>query len=351
MNILIVGKFYKEGFALHISETLDSMSYSTVRFEPGYKSNRTKRRTGQRIDQVMSNLYTMVQNIPAARGKMIKKLWKITESRKIDAAIVCHDFLWPREVEELKKRTGAAIAMWFPDHLGTIGRGLFMNAPYDALFFKDPFIVHRLDHVLAIPCFYLPECFNPEKHWLPENKLNDDPEYRCDIGTVGNSHAYRIAFFKNLKGYHLKQWGNHPPLWLPAAAGMHQGRPAHNHEKARAFRGARIVVNNLHYGEVWGVNVRTFEAAGAGAFQMVDWRPGLDQLFKDGQEIISFRSVQDLKDKIDFWLPREMERREIGLAAMKRAHGEHTYRHRLELLLTTLAGREKGFPVPKISTD
>lgn len=72
---------------------------------------------------------------------------------------------------------------------------------------------------------------------------------------------------------------------------MHQGGQALNHEKVRAFRGAKVVVKNLHYGEVLGVNARTFEAAGAGAFQMVDWRPGLGQLFEDGKELIAFRCM------------------------------------------------------------
>lgn len=37
---------------------------------------------------------------------------------------------------------------------------------------------------------------------------------------------------------------------------------------------------------------------------------------------------------------------EVG---MPRAHAEHTYRHRLELLLATLAGAAQGFPLPTIS--
>ena len=120
---------------------------------------------------------------------------------------------------------------------------------------------------------------------------------------------------------------------------MYQGRGVYDEEKARAFRGARIVVNNLMYGEIWGVNVSCFEAAGVGAFQMVDWRPGLGRLFEDGKELITFTSMADLKAKIDYWLPREAERR---------AQAEHSYRHRLELLLATLGGSAQGFPAPVI---
>jgi len=243
--------------------------------------------------------------------------------------------------------------MWFPDHFGTMGRGYFMNALYDGLFFKDPYIVHILGDVLTSPVYYLPECFNPEKHWLPEEAIGHDPTYQCDITTAASQHSWRVAFFKHLADYDVKLWGNPAPLWMPAGpvAKMYQGQPVHNHDKVRAFRGAKIVVNNLYYSETWGVNARCFEAAGAGAFQMVDWRPGLGQLFEDGKELIAFRSMADLKQKIDYWLPREAERRVIAEAGMRRAHAEHTYVLRLGLLLDTLAGTRHGYPTPQIHCD
>jgi spore maturation protein CgeB len=132
-----------------------------------------------------------------------------------------------------------------------------------------------------------------------------------------------------------------------AVIGMHQGEGVYHHDKVKAFRGASIVINNLHYGEIWGLNARAFEVAGAGAFQMVDWRPGLGQLFDDGKELVSFSSMSDLKQKIDYWLPRHDERHAIAQAGMQRAHAEHTYTLRLQLLLDTLAGRANGFPTPR----
>jgi spore maturation protein CgeB len=81
---------------------------------------------------------------------------------------------------------------------------------------------------------------------------------------------------------------------------------------------------------------------------MVDWRPGLSQLFEDGKELIAFRSMADLKQKIDYWLPREAARRAIAEAGMRVAHAEHTYALRLGLLLDTLAGTQRGYPNPRI---
>lgn len=355
MNILVIGKFYTEGFALHIAETLLAMGHAVRRFEPGFRLGRLSGKLGHRIDQVRGVLYTSSDGVPAIRARRMRPLWEVAEAGALDVVIACHDFLWPDEVAELKRRTGAQVAMWFPDALVNFGRGYFMNAPYDGLFFKDPYIKHVLGDVLISPVHFLPECFNPARHWLSEEEIGEDPKYRCDITTAGNQHSWRVACYKHLSNYDVKLWGNPAPLWMNAGAvtAMHQRQGVYNQDKVRAFRGAKVVVNNLHYGEVWGVNVRCFEAAGAGAFQMVDWRPGLNQLFEDGKEIISFKSISDLKEKLDHWLLRQNERQAIAEAGMRRAHAEHTYSLRLQLLLDTLGGRETGFPfhVSQITTS
>lgn len=353
MNILVIGMFYTEGFALHIAETLAAMGHAVRRFEPGFKSARIGGSFGHRLDQVRGVIHSATDSLPAVRAQRMKALWHEVEKGPLDVVIVCHDFLWPDEVSELKRRTGAQLAMWFPDSMVNFGRGFFMNAAYDGLFFKDPYILHAIGDVLSSPVYYLPECFNPERHWLPEEEIGHDMAYQCDITTAGNQHSWRVAFYKNLSDYNIKLWGSPAPLWMAtgAVAGMHQRRGVYNHDKVRAFRGAKIVVNNLHYSETWGVNVRTFEAAGAGAFQMVDWRPGLAQLFEDGKELITFRNMADLKGKIEYWLPREEERRLIAETGMRRAHTEHTYELRLRLLLDTLSGTLRGYPPPRISYD
>jgi len=350
MNILVIGKFYTEGFALHISEALTALGHVVRRFEPGLSASRIGGRVGYRLDQVRSVIHSSTDNLPVVRAKRMAALWQVADSGPIDAVIAAYDFLWPSEVAELKRRTGAPVAMWFPDSLANFGRGYFMNAAYDGLFFKDPFILHTLGDVLTAPVHYLPECFNPARHWLPEAELGQDPQFECDITTAGNQHSWRVACYKHLADYRVKLWGNPAPLWMAAGpvAAMHQGRGVYNQDKTRAFRGAKIVVNNLLYGEIWGVNARCFEVAGAGAFQMVDARPGLAHLFEAGKELITFSGMADLRQKIDHWLPRDDERRAIGAAGMRRAHAEHTYGHRLQLLLDTLAGRAKGYRPPDI---
>ena len=92
--------------------------------------------------------------------------------------------------------------------------------------------------------------------------------------------------------------------------------------------------------------MRAFEAAGIGSFQMIDWRPGLSELFDDNKEIISFKNIDDLKMKINYWLPREEERKEIAKYGKRRAYKNHTYSQRLSLLVSTIAGADSGYEIP-----
>lgn len=344
MKILIVGKFYAEGFGLHIAETLTTMGHLVRQYEPGFKSGRIKGRLGHRLDQVRGVVYTATDNLPDVRARRMQSLWAELEQHPVDLVIVCHDFLWPNEVAEIKRLSGAQVVLWFPDALINFGKAYFMNADYDALFFKDPYIVHFLNGVVRSPVFYLPECFNPVHHRLPEGETPRQ-EYACDITTAGNQHSWRVAFYQHVADRKVKLWGQPAPLWMPTGPlnDMHQKRLVLNHDKARAFLGAKVVLNNLHFSEIWGLNVRAFEAAGVGAFQMVDWRPGLSDVFEDGHELISFRGVSEMKDKLDYWLPRHEERQVIAKAGMQRAYAQHTYEHRLNLMLDTLAGKAQGF--------
>jgi spore maturation protein CgeB len=350
-KILVIGYFGIEDFALHIAETLAEMGHAVRRFEAG----RTQSRLGQfsrRAASFQQAIHEVTDRVPSIRAARARRLWREVDRGPLDVVIVCHDLLLPEEVTELRRRSKAMVTMWFPDHIANLVRGYCINAPYDALFFKDPFIVAQMRGVLRTPVFYLPECFNPRSHRIADGQPPGE-EHACDLTTAGNMHSWRTAIFSQLREFDVRAWGHPAPLWMPPdlLGPAYQGRPVYNSDKARAFLGAKIVVNSLYYGEVWGINVRAFEAAGVGSFQLIDWRPGLAQLFEPELEIVAYRGIAELKEKIKYWLPRNDDRRAIAEAGMRRAHSEHTYRHRLDLLLATLAGRERGFPVSLTGMD
>src|SRR5208283_3083358 len=115
-------------------------------------------------------------------------------------------------------------------------------------------------------------------------------------------------------------------------------------EKAKAYLAAKILINTVHYCEIEGVNCTLFEAAGCDAFQIADWKPSLPELFEPEREVVTFRTRQELKAKVDYYLAHPAERQEIASRAYARAHREHTYEQRLEKMFEIL-GVSKVHPI------
>jgi spore maturation protein CgeB len=345
MNILIVGKFYAEGFATHIAETFAAMGHTVTRFAPGFKQRQAKGKFDFRFQQLQNQLYQFYTYTSRYTDKRLKEIKKIIATNEPDLVLACHDFLLPAEVAWLKKNTKAVVAMWFPDAMSNFSKAMFLNAPYDFLFFKEPFAVNILKSELGLNAYYLPECCNPQYHHKVSLTDKDIEKYSCDIATAGNLHTARAALFGNLDGYKVKIWGNPAPRWMDTRRidKMICNEFVSNEEKAKAFLGAKIVINNIHPTEYLGINARTYEIAGCGGFQLVNNRAGLQELFLPGEEIVVYETVKELKEKIELFLNDPQERNRIAENGYKRAHKDHTYEIRLNLMLETIFGNAQGF--------
>jgi spore maturation protein CgeB len=344
MKVLVVGKFGVEEFGWHISTTLQAMGHDVQRHEIGYKRDNQAGPLKKRVESGVVLLEQLARQVPQVAVQLSRALLR-EAGRDIDLTIVTHDLLTPDQVLGLRQRTGAPVVLWFPDAISQLGKAMFLNAPYDFLFFKEPYLVRAFRTDLHKPAYYLPECCNPEVHRPVELSDADRQLYDCDIVQAGNMNANRVALFGMLTRYQVKLWGNSPPLWMHTGQidKMLQRRFVAYEDKSRAFLGGKVLLNNLYPSELEGINARAFEAAGIGAFQLISHRSGLARLFVPGQEVVSFESYDDLIEKLDHYLPLEEERRRIGHNAHLRAFRDHTYRQRLQLLIETTQGQAEGF--------
>jgi spore maturation protein CgeB len=159
---------------------------------------------------------------------------------------------------------------------------------------------------------------------------------------MGSFHYYRARMLEGLGGYNLKIWGdNCPPSVSSPISGCYTHHYVAEEEKAKAYGFAKVLVNTICYSEIEAVNCTLFEAAGCGAFQIADWKPALPDLFETEKEIVTFRTQRELKEKVDYYLARPEQRREIADRAYARAHREHTYEVRLEKMFEIL-GLDSG---------
>lgn len=243
-------------------------------------------------------------------------------------------YLMPRAVTRLRSN-GARVAFWFPDAVSNLGRQLMLLAPYDAIFFKEPWLVDCLRATLGLPVYYLPQACNPRWH-RPVTAAGTEP---CLV-MVGNMYPSRVRLLERLiaKGIPLKLYGGGFPRWIgetPARA-AHTGRTILREEKARVFRSAAGVLNTMHPAEINGVNSRLFEAAGCGAAVLTEFRPTIPELFTIGQEMLVFHDFDELIEQATRLLSEQGLTARLGDAAAHRAHRDHTYDLRVTAILEKL---------------
>ncbi len=249
----------------------------------------------------------------------------------------------PSTIKMVRQVTQAPIICWVQDHMGTMGRQYVIGSGYDYLFAKDLAMVElmrRFTHQNDV--HYLAEACNPRIHRPVVPTPEQRQRYQCEVTTAATLYYYRSAVLESIADFDLKIWGSCPKFYDGPLRSRHAGSGVYGDGKAACFRTAKIVLNTLFPTEISGLNARAFEAAGCGAFQLMNESQAITRHFEPGREIEVFRNLAELREKIRFYLDHDDERIAIANAGAERAHREHTYAIRLQEIFDTVFGGGKA---------
>ena len=79
-------------------------------------------------------------------------------------------------------------------------------------------------------------------------------------------------------------------------------------------------------------NPRMFEATGVGSCLVVENTPGIADFFEPDKEILTYQSIDECIEKVNYLLVHESERIEMAIAGQKRTLESHSYKNRCEQL-------------------
>jgi spore maturation protein CgeB len=250
----------------------------------------------------------------------------------------------PRALTELR-RQGVITVLWFvEDYLR------FTYWKEVAKYFDYVFTIQKGECIEAIRkagaahVHYLPTACDPAIHQPLTLNPEEMARWGSPISFVGAGYYNRRQTFAGLAHLPCKLWGTEWPACKPFDKMVQEaGRRLTPEEYIKIFNGTEININLHSSSERDGVdpsgdflNPRTFELAACGAFQLVDERALLSECFTPGEEIVTFSSVGDLKDKIEFYRDRPEERQRIAAKARERALRDHTYEKRIEEMLSII---------------
>ena len=102
------------------------------------------------------------------------------------------------------------------------------------------------------------------------------------------------------------------------------------------YQRAKIGLNIHNRGKYTVGSYRLFELAANGVMQISDGDEYLNSFFDEGKEIIGYKNVDDLIDKIRYYLDHDDERLQIATAAYRRVMRDYRIKHVLQKAVTII---------------
>ena len=237
---------------------------------------------------------------------------------------------------------GVATAFWFVEDYRYMSYFRQLAASYDFFFhIQGNLLDQELARLGSVHHRHLPLAADPDM-FRPISSPQELAPFQADVSFMGAGYPNRRHFFSELLDFDFKIWGTEWDLSTPLGQRVQaQGRRVTTEETVLIYNAARINLN-LH-SSVFSkgpdrsgnfINPRTFEIASCGAFQLVDERDPLPTFFTPGVELDTFKNLDDLRQKINFYLDQPDLRKEFGDRARKKVLAEHTYQHRMQDMLS-----------------
>lgn len=178
-------------------------------------------------------------------------------------------------------------------------------------------------------CLPLSAC-DPDFHHPYTLNEEERKQYACDIAFVGtlvpdNLYSRRARALEALADFDLGIWSVHD---VPQSLRRFVRGKALGEEMLRILSAAKICFNTHGDFVFYGGNLRLFEVAGAGVFQVTDDLPGTRLWFPDldgKPTILTYQNEADLRQKVAYYLAHDAEREAAAQRAQAHVYAHHTY--------------------------
>lgn len=308
MKILLIAKPWKGGLGRYVLRALEDMF-------PG------------QVEWISTRPQGLAERI---RNRRDPENWRREFVQKIETTPCDAAFFigWRPEFRELKPRPHYVLYL-----IDDVRMAAGDAAAFGKVFLSDPGYESELREILSSQQYggVLPFAFDPELHKPAAFK-----GHKRDICFIGNRDAKRDPYLARLfeSGFHPLIVGNyflnsplfwrHPLAFRPAVANGAMGAVYARHKMSLNIH-AQVVRE--------GTNMRTFECAGYGIPQLVEYRKGIENYFTPEKEILCFRDENEMTAQIRFLLADPVRAQNMAGAARRRALAEHTYHHRIAAAL------------------
>ena len=272
-----------------------------------------------------------------------KKLHLLAVEKKPDLVLVTQGFLVLKETVKKIKQLNIPIVMWVIDAPLNFTNILDAAPYYDFIFCGGTEAIEIFKDQNFKNIEWLPFACDQDLQHL--QTYNDQREVLSkDVVFVGSHYSSREHTLSKLKldDYDLGIWGSG---WDKVSADsplnkLIQKTHTKPEEWIRLYNQSKIILVN-HYQEnkeipVYQASPKIYEALACGGFVICDNQKDVRTLFIDGEHLVIVKNIEELNEKIDYYLTHDIERQMISENGRKEVLSKHTYTHRIKKLLETL---------------
>lgn len=254
-------------------------------------------------------------------------------------------YVSPATMAALRTRTPAIIANYCLDDFfslnpNAVTADMRRCIPlWDFIFTTKRHNVPELEAAGAKRAIFVRCGYDPKVHYPVVPTSGERSQWGSDalfVGTFARERAEWLAELIERVPCNLRIFGNdweavssHSVL-LPYI----EKRPALGREKRLAFASTKIGLAFLRKANRDTYTDRSFEIPACGAFMLAERSDEHALLYREGQEIVCFEGVDELVEKVQYYLEHEQERMTISQAGYNRVVADHhTYADRLTEIL------------------
>lgn len=107
-------------------------------------------------------------------------------------------------------------------------------------------------------------------------------------------------------------------------------------EMPKVFQASKINLNMTMRPIETGLSLRIWDILGCGGFLLTNYQTEIPDYFEIGKELETYESMEELVQKVQYYLTHEEERMEIAIRGYEKVAKYHTYEVRLAQMIKTL---------------
>lgn len=167
---------------------------------------------------------------------------------------------------------------------------------------------------------------------LPDNYPVDRDEYFCSMLMARYlSFKERTNIVAQLADHGIRLYTGDQNVIIPKVTS--RGQLSYDEELPKLYYLSRINLNVTLHSISSGIPLRVFDIMGVGGFMLTNYQPEIEDIFEVGRNIEVYHSIDELKDKVDYYLKHEEARQRIALNGYKTVSEKHNYSKRLDYIL------------------